>query len=262
MFQLECYKAAFGQNWLIRQFETFHFNEPFTEERFIPRPDISIIFHFKDTPLILRENDIKLVPYFATPIISRSLILHCHGLMETFVVICKPTVFSRIFEINLSSESGHIINLPNNIFYPVWNDLSALKSLEERISYFVSFIDQIQETTYIPDEVDHLYDKIIEKGTTTLLKDIMLDCSVSKRTLERNFIRRAGISSKKLMRIVRLNYLMQKIKDRSDVDYQDLVLEGNYFDQAHFINDFKDIVGETPSTFLKRDLHLTKMFSD
>jgi AraC-like DNA-binding protein len=39
------------------------------------------------------------------------------------------------------------------------------------------------------------------------------------------------------------------------------VFDGNYFDQAHFINDFKSITGETPSYFFNRNLQITKMFS-
>ncbi|MDP4226769.1 MAG: helix-turn-helix domain-containing protein [Bacteroidota bacterium] len=262
MFRLESYKADIEQNWLVSQFENFQFNEPFSGDKFVPRADIAIIFHFKETPLVLKEKNIKLKPFFATPILSRSLTLHCQGMMDSFVVICKPTVFSRIFNINLSTNSEQIINLPDPIFYPVWKDLSALKSLGERISYFTRFINQVQKTTYVPDAIDQLYNQIMAKGTTTLLKDLMLDCCACKRTLERNFLRRTGISSKTLVRIARLNYLLQKIKNKKVVDYQDLVVVGNYFDQAHFINDFKDIIGETPGTFLKRDLQLTRMFSN
>lgn len=262
MFRLESHKADIEQNWLVSHFENFQFNEPFSGDKFVPRTDIAIIFHFKDTPLVCKEKVIKLKPFFATPILSRSLTLHCQGMMDSFVAICKPTVFSRIFNINLSANSEQIINLPESIFNPVWKDLSALKSLEERISYFTRFINQVQKATYVPDAVDLLYDKIMVKGTTTLLKDLMLDCCACKRTLERNFLRRTGISSKTLVRIARLNYLLQKIKNKNVVDYQDLVVVGNYFDQAHFINDFKDIIGETPGTFLKRDLQLTRMFSN
>jgi len=261
MFNVEYCKATTDQDWLVRQFEAFHFDQPFLTEKFIPRPDVSIIFHFKDTPLILNEKKIQLEPFFAAPIIPKSLLLNFHGLMDTFVVICKPTVFSRIFGIDLSPMPRHSITLPHSIFYPAWDALSALKTTSERIDYFIRFINKVQNTPYIPDAVDQLYDKILEKGTTTLLKDIMQDCCACKRTLERNFIKRTGVSPKTVMRIIRLDYLWSKIIDEGAIDYQELVFDGNYFDQAHFINDFKNIVGETPSFFFKRNLQLTKMFS-
>lgn len=261
MYQVEYRKATAEQDWLAIHFETFHINEIFLAEKFVSRPDISIIFHFKDTPLILSEANVKLEPFFVAPIISQSLVMSFYGSMDSFIVTCKPTVFSRIFGINLSLISELSINLPHAIFYPVWNDLSALETIGERIDYFSKFINKIQNTAYVPDPVDQLYDKIIEKGTTTLLKDIMYDFYVCKRTLERNFIRRTGVSPKTLMRIVRLDYLLTKISDGNAIDYQDMVFDGKYFDQSHLINDFKSIVGETPGSFLKRNLQLTKMFS-
>lgn len=261
MFQVEQYDTKNTQSWLIRQFEFFQFDDSFIAEKFIPRPDISIIFHFKDTPLILDDTKIRLEPFFAAPIISKSLVLNFHGTMDSFVVICKPTVFSRIFAIDLSPLKKRSINLPDSLFYPLWLELSETRDASERIGLFTSFINSFHKSPYSPDAVDLLYDKIIERGSTTLLKDIIADCPGSQRTLERNFIKRTGVSPKTLMRIVRIDYLWTKIKNENAIDYQELVFKGNYFDQAHFINDFKSIIGEAPSYFFNRNLNIVKMFS-
>ena len=249
-----------NNEWLVRKFEIF-FNESFLAEKFIPRPDISIVFHFKDRPLILGETNIQLEPFFAAPIIPQSIVLNFHGTMDTFIVICKAAVFSRVFGIDLSPVQKKSINLPYDIFYPLWKDLSEIETTNKRIEHFSDFINSFQQTPYIPDVIDMFYDKIIEKGSTILLKEIIKDCPACQRTLERNFIKRTGVSAKTLMRIVRIDYLWTKIKDEKAIDYQDLVFDGNYFDQAHFIKDFKSIIGETPNYFFNRNLRITKMFS-
>ena len=74
MFGVKFFRNNENNEWLIRQFEIF-FNESFLAEKFIPRPDISIVFHFKDRPLILGETNIQLEPFFAAPIIPKSLSL-------------------------------------------------------------------------------------------------------------------------------------------------------------------------------------------
>lgn len=258
------YVKHFGNNksneWLVRQFEIF-FNESFWAEKFIPRPDISIVFHFKDRPLILGETNIQLEPFFAAPIIPQSIVLNFHGTMDTFIVICKPTVFTRVFGIDLTPIPKRGIDLPYTIFQPLWNVLSQLKTTDERINHFTNFINSFQQTPYIPDVIDVFYDKIIKESPTTLLKDIIQECAACQRTLERYFVKRTGVTPKTLMRIVRLDYLWTKIKDEKAINYQDLVFDGNYFDQAHFIKDFKSIIGETPSYFFNRNLQITKMFS-
>lgn len=260
MLGVKFYRNNESNEWLVRQFEIF-FNESFLAEKFIPRPDISIVFHFKDCPLILGETNIQLEPFFAAPIIPKSIVLNFHGTMDTFIIICKPTVFSRVFDIDLTPISKRSIDLPYTIFQPLWNELSQLKTTDERINHFTDFANSFQQTPYQPDAIDIFYDKIMEKGTTTLIKDIVKDCPACQRTLERNFIKRTGVTPKTLMRIVRLDYLWTKIKDEKAIDYQELVFDGNYFDQAHFINDFKSIIGETPNYFFKRNLQITKMFS-
>ncbi len=261
MLGVKFYRNNESNDWLIRQFEVFNFNESFLAEKFIPRPDISIVFHFKDRPLILGETNIQLEPFFAAPIIPKSITLNFIGTMDTFIVICKPTVFTRIFGINLSPIPKRSIDLPYPFFYPLWNELAQIKTIQERIDYFTHFVNTIQKTPYHPDNIDMFYDKIVEKGSTTLLKDIVQDCPACQRTLERNFIKRTGVSPKTLMRIVRIDYLWKKIKEDKAIDYQDLVFDGNYFDQAHFIKDFKSIIGETPNYFFNRNLQITKMFS-
>ena len=261
MFQVKHFNVLATQNWLIRQFEFFQFEDSFLMEKFVPRPDISIIFHFKNAPLIIGDKEICLEPFFCTPILSKSLSLTFRGTMDTFVVACKPTVLSHIFNLDLSPVPQCSIALPYNIFYPLWSDLSKLKTPQERIDAFNRFIDIFQKTDYIPDAIDIFYDKIIERGVTTLLKDIMRDCPACQRTLERNFIKRTGVCPKTLARILRIDYLWTKIKEERAIDYQELIFNGHYFDQAHFINDFKSIIGETPGNFFNRNLHLSKMFS-
>ena len=262
MLQVEIHKNInTNQGWLINQFEIFNFTEPFLTEKFIPRQYISIVFNFRNLPLILDKLPIQLEPFFVGPIIPQAIKLKFQGNMDTFIVACKPTVFSRHFNINLSPREKRSVNLPHAIFYPLWKSMSDLSSTEERINFFTNFINTFHEASYCPDAVDDLYNKIIEMGTTTPLKEIMQDCCATERSLQRNFIRRTGVSPKTMMRIVRLNNLWDKIKNENAIDYQDLVFDGHYFDQSHFINDFKAIIGETPNQFFKRNLNIVKMFS-
>lgn len=261
MLQVEYHKASSDTEWLIKQFETFRLDEPCLTEKFIPRQDISIIFHFQSTPTIIGGKNIPLEPFFATSVVSKSLEMQMNGPMDTLVIICKPTVFSRLFNIDLSQTGSQCINLPKPLFYPLWNDLANLITTEERIRYFTNFIKQLQQTPYVPDIIDALYEDLIQYGKTQLLKDIMSRFPLSNRTLERHFRKRTGVSPKTLIRIIRLEDVWARITENKIIDYQELVCNGNYCDQAHFIKEFKSVVNETPSQFFKRNLQLMKLFS-
>lgn len=261
MLNVEIFDRDKNTEWLIRQFEAYRFHGDSMVDKFIPRPYLSIIFHFKDRPLIVDANSVTLEPFFVAPIISRAITLQFQGRMDTFTVLCKASVFSNLLNLDLSPVSKRSIDLPRGIFLPLWKTMANQDTTEERIQTFIGFINSIQDAPYTPDAVDMLYDKILEKSIIHPLKDIMQECFASRSTLLRKFMKRTGVSPKTLARIVRLDYLWTKIRDEKAINYQDLGFEGNYFDQSHFINDFKAMVGETPGYFFNRNLQIVKMFS-
>lgn len=67
----------------------------------------------------------------------------------------------------------------------------------------------------------------------------------SERQTRRLFLRHVGINPKMLTRIVRANYALRLIK-RGKNSYQDIMEKTGYFDQPHFIHEFKTIHGITP----------------
>lgn len=261
MLSMEIFACDKDNEWLIRRFESYRFNGPPLADKFIPRPYIYLLFHFRDCPFINGEPPIKLEPFFVAPVVPKAFTLQFQGDMDTLAIACRATVFSRVFEVDMSPVSKRSINLPLPTFSPVWKAMATLNTLQERMAYFCDFLNSVQKLPYFPDAVDMLYDKIIEKSITTPLTAIMRECHASKSTLLRKFVKRTGVSPKTLARIVRLDYLWAKIRDENAVDYQSLVFDGNYFDQSHFINDFKAIIGETPGYFFNRNLSVVKLFS-
>ena len=70
---------------------------------------------------------------------------------------------------------------------------------------------------------------------------------LSKRVLEYEFQEQVGLPPKLYSRITRFNSVMTGIKNKKITDWQDLASKYNYFDQAHFINEFKRFSGSSPS---------------
>ncbi|MGC2278440.1 MAG: helix-turn-helix domain-containing protein, partial [Candidatus Acidiferrales bacterium] len=60
-----------------------------------------------------------------------------------------------------------------------------------------------------------------------------------------------GVSPKWVIRRYRLHEAIEKFNSCSRPDWAQLALELGYFDQAHLINDFRSIVGYSPSQYQK-----------
>lgn len=261
MLEIEVFENNSSNAWLVYQFQNYNFDGAQVVDKFIPRPYVNAIFHFKDKPYFVEDVSFILDPFFLAPIIPKAISLKFSGEIDTLVVTCKATVFSRVFNLDLSPVPTRSINLNHHIFHTLWQNMANLNNSLDRMNFFTEFINSKQSSPYVLDAVDMFYNKIVEKSIASPLKEIISECYASKSTLMRKFVKRTGVSPKTLARIVRLNYAWDKIVNEENVDYHDLVSYGNYFDQSHFINDFKAIIGETPNHFFHRDLYIVKLFS-
>jgi AraC-like DNA-binding protein len=73
--------------------------------------------------------------------------------------------------------------------------------------------------------------------------------AVSSRTIERLFRRYVGVSPKWVVRRYRVHEACERVKTGVAPDWSQLAHELGYFDQAHFIHDFKAQVGRTPADY-------------
>ncbi|WP_181780992.1 helix-turn-helix domain-containing protein, partial [Pseudonocardia pini] len=69
--------------------------------------------------------------------------------------------------------------------------------------------------------------------------------------LDREFERVVGLTPKALGRILRLRRLLASLDVHADVAWSGLAAEWGWFDQSHFIRDFKRHTGVTPSAYVR-----------
>ena len=70
-----------------------------------------------------------------------------------------------------------------------------------------------------------------------------------RRQFERIFAEHVGISPKQYLKIIRFQYAIFQKQQNINLDMIDLSYKSGYFDQSHFINDFKSLCGLTPKQY-------------
>lgn len=81
------------------------------------------------------------------------------------------------------------------------------------------------------------------------VEQVASDLGVSARHLRRVFAENIGIGPKELGRCVRLQ---RAVRRASTGDWGRIAADAGYYDQAHLIGDFRDLVGVTPSAYARR----------
>lgn len=76
--------------------------------------------------------------------------------------------------------------------------------------------------------------------------------AVSERQLERQFGLWVGMPPKQYARLRRVRSVRQRIKQSAELSLTDTAYELGYYDQAHFIREFKQVVGITPGQYRRR----------
>jgi len=101
-------------------------------------------------------------------------------------------------------------------------------------------------------EINRIVDYIIAHPEITMVDDVVSRLNLNKRTLQRLFSQYVGVSPKWVIQRYRLHEVAERLADDKAVDCTEMALDLGYFDQAHFIKDFKAIVGWTPAEYAKR----------
>jgi AraC-like DNA-binding protein len=96
-----------------------------------------------------------------------------------------------------------------------------------------------------------LVDRILREPEIKTVEDLATGTGMGKRSLQRLFSEYVGASPKWVIRRYRLHEVIEKFNAGRKLDWSQLALDLGYFDQAHLINDFKSIVGLSPSEYQK-----------
>ncbi len=109
----------------------------------------------------------------------------------------------------------------------------------------------IPERDATVEQVAALVKQILDDREIRKVDDLAERAGLSPRALQRLFSDYVGVSPKWVIRRYRLHEAMVRMDDGAAIDWPALALDLGYFDQAHFIRDFKALVGRTPGDYHK-----------
>lgn len=99
--------------------------------------------------------------------------------------------------------------------------------------------------------ISRVIQRISNDRAITQVAEIATQCGVSQRTLQRLFVQRVGVSPKWVIRRYRLLEAADQLAGQAQLDLPGLAHALGYFDQAHFINDFRATIGSSPAEYAR-----------
>ncbi|MCC7299162.1 MAG: AraC family transcriptional regulator [Bacteroidia bacterium] len=162
-----------------------------------------------------------------------------------------PTMFPQLFGINASELSNRFEHLgrvvPHTSAFIADNFHQQFTAEQIQSTFNRYFIHLVEHTSFNNDSrLYNAIDKILKEfGVVNIAKD--LDTGISQRQLHRLFEFYIGDSAKTFAKVVRFQNILRAKPSTQSLAQNKLFFDVGYYDQAHFIKEFKNFYGVTPT---------------
>jgi len=227
-------------------------NELENEYKVFPSSGLVIGFQYKGQLSTIKSNEErKLTTAGITGITDGFKIFKNSANVGTILVYFTEIGFTHF----ASHPSNELFNLSlsvDNVFdrksvAEVEEKLSIANTDKQRIKYveqfLISQLKDIQTDKLIVEAVKLIY----QTNGTIRIKELNEKLFISQSPFEKRFRKVVGTTAKKFASIVRFNSVLDNLSNTKSLT--EICYENNFFDQAHFIKDFKQFTGDTPENF-------------
>ena len=227
-------------------------NEMESEYKVFPPSGLVMGFQYKGQLAIVKGNiENKLNSSGITGISDRYRIFKNSAGIGTILVYFTEIGFTHFTSLpanelyNLSLSLDDIFD-KNNIS-EVEEKLTLATTEEQRINvveqFLLSQLKDIETDKLITEAIKLIY----QSNGAVRIKELNQKLFISQSPFEKRFRKVVGSSPKKFASIVRFNRILDSLNTRNSLT--EICYNNNFFDQAHFIKNFKQFTGETPENF-------------
>lgn len=171
-----------------------------------------------------------------------------------FGVYLYPFAIPRLFACSSPSVINHMIDLAT-FLGPEGKDLEEQIMLapdnQQRARIMATFLQrQFNKYKHKETTIQTAVKHVIHTSSRTSVEQLSQQYNLSRRQFERKFAEYAGFSPKFYSRIIRFQAALQQyggaFRSLTDIAY-----ECGYYDQSHFIHDFKEFSGYHPGQYFR-----------
>ncbi|HSU29255.1 MAG TPA: helix-turn-helix domain-containing protein [Chitinophagaceae bacterium] len=249
---IECY-------WLIQE------DDPTQRtQKIIPDGFPELIFHFGDPYLVNLNSSWKLQSKtLLAGQITKHFYLQNTGISDIIGIKLNPTALTHLFDIPMPGLTDQVVDismLPDMGLRALDAGLRSDINRETRMKRLNEYFSALAEHSVVKNNpVDRAIELIFIKNGMITVNEILSAINLSERQFERLFKKHVGLSPKFYARIIRFNYIFQ-LKEQKGEFWKDLALDAAFYDQSHFIRDFKAFTGESPSAYFFDEPNMANFF--
>ncbi|MDX2361480.1 MAG: helix-turn-helix transcriptional regulator [Crocinitomicaceae bacterium] len=126
--------------------------------------------------------------------------------------------------------------------------VDADATLTSSITNLENFLERVfRNKTFSP--IDKVLGTITKNKEALSVSELAKSVNLSDAQFRKRFGEEVGMSPKEYQKIIRFDRIAKLLQTTTPVNLTDLAYENGYYDQAHFIHDFRSITGVSPKKY-------------
>ena len=227
------------------------------KERVFPCGNATLVFHYGSPSKFQKKNSSE---YIEPNLVicgqqTNYYDLSLSGKTGMILIVFKPHGVKSFFNFSITellNENLSFQDLASNEAIELEDKLFNSLNNRQRINHIENFLVQklIQNENF--DRVEHAVKMIENSKGQVKIHEIAQEVCLGIKQFERIFSKHVGLNPKKFTSIIRFqNVIQMKRKYKTSNMYQ-LAFDNGYYDQSHFIHDFKSLTDLTPRNFFNK----------
>lgn len=222
-------------------------------QKIIPDGFPEVIFHFGDTYRInISGTWMEQSRSLLAGQIKKHFFLENTGRSDMIGIKFQPSAIALLFQVPMDAFTDKVVDLEEALGDKAasWKAIAfSHEAPEKKIEALEHFIrDAVKQVKAETPLIDTCLQEIFSSHGMCSVSDLAQKAGVSERYLEQQFKKQVGLSPKFYARIIRFSRIFQLVQEENPV-WSDLVYGAGFYDQSHFIRNFKSFTGEDPSRY-------------
>ncbi len=252
---------AFPLNQFIEVFIYFERVEhAHNVDRFLPNGDSEILIDFHDTPQFIYDNNtLKEIQachhVWASGLRTEPITIPSGNGAAMMVISFKKGMAAPFFPFPMEEVSDFVVDADlvwGSDFGDLRERMLETKDIDLRFRYVEEFLlKKFGPKLNLNPCVAFAVGEMIERPDRLSIARMSEKIGYSQKHFTEMFRKQVGVTPKSYLKIMRFQKAVRVIDAANEIDWGEIALSCGFYDQAHFINDFKHFSGFTPEQYSK-----------
>lgn len=221
--------------------------------RVLPDTCVELFVNYNSRPVAIIDKELY-KQSIITSRMSRPMDVQMRKGAGCLAICFHPGMAYQFFHVPM-----HVLTDTTVALSDIWHEmaeeledkLAGLNTNEARVEMIQKYLIQLASNKQDLQVAFWLNQAQLSGGLIAVSK-LSTEIGISQRQLSRRFQQNVGLSPKEYLRVFKFICSLQHLKKYPRISLTEVACQSGYYDQAHFIRDYKEYTGHSPGEVVKK----------